>query len=97
MGFDCISPKIIACLRTLSIRYGSCAVNPLYNGIRYNMKIRYNVNLICTKNQGFVFFFLFFFVFFFIDSPMLFFRKTYVFDICKNRFAVAILTNLQYV
>ena len=24
-------------------------VNPLYNGIRYNSKICYNVNLVCTK------------------------------------------------
>ena len=27
-------------------------VNPLYNGIRYNSKIRYNVNLVCTKISG---------------------------------------------
>ena len=27
-------------------------VNPLYNDIRYNSKIRYNVNLICTKISG---------------------------------------------
>ena len=36
-------------------------------------------------------------VYFFIDSPILFFRKTYVFDICKNRLAEAILTNTQNV
>ena len=27
----------------------TCTVNPLYNGIRYNSNIRYNVNPICTK------------------------------------------------
>ena len=27
-------------------------VNPLYNDIRYNSKIRYNVNLVCTKISG---------------------------------------------
>ena len=27
-------------------------MNPLYNGIRYNSKIRYNVNPSCTKNDG---------------------------------------------
>ena len=27
-------------------------VNPLYNGIRYNSKIRYYVNPICTKISG---------------------------------------------
>ena len=27
-------------------------VNPLYNGIRYNSKIRYNVNSVCTKING---------------------------------------------
>ena len=29
-----------------------CTVNLLYNGIRYNNKIRYNVNPICTKISG---------------------------------------------
>ena len=47
-------------------------VNPLYNNIRYNSKIRYNVRPICTKSADRVFF---------IDSPMLFFGKTYVLDI----------------
>ena len=28
----------------------TCTVNPLYNDIRYNSKIRYNVNLVCTKS-----------------------------------------------
>ena len=27
-------------------------VNPLYNDIRYNSRIRYNVNLVCTKISG---------------------------------------------
>ena len=27
-------------------------MNPLYNGIRYNSEIRYNVNQICTKISG---------------------------------------------
>ena len=27
-------------------------VNPLHNGIRYNSKIRYNVNLVSTKING---------------------------------------------
>ena len=35
--------------------------------------IRYNVNLVFTKISG---------SFFFIDSPMLFYRNTYVVDIC---------------
>ena len=64
-------------------------VNPLYNDIRYNSKICYNVNSVCTKNQRIVYYFS--------DSHMLFFRKTYVFDICKNRLAEAILTNTQNV
>ena len=44
-------------------------VNPLYNGIRYNSKIRYIVSLVCKKNQQIV-------------CPLLFLRKTYVLDIC---------------
>ena len=48
-------------------------VNPLYYDIRYNSKIRYNVNSVCTKNQRIVYFF--------IDGPLLFFKKTYVLDI----------------
>ena len=28
------------------------AVNPFFNDIRYNSKIRYNVNLVCTKISG---------------------------------------------
>ena len=43
-------------------------VNPIYNDIRYNSKIRYNDNLVCTKNQRIVYFFT--------DFPKLFFRKT---------------------
>ena len=31
---------------------GVKTVNPLYNDIRYNSKIRYNVNLFCTKISG---------------------------------------------
>ena len=31
---------------------GLDTVNPLYNDIRYNSKIRYNVNLVCTKISG---------------------------------------------
>ena len=64
-------------------------VNPLYNDIRYNSKIRYDVNLVCTKISRMCIFF--------IDSPMLFFRKTYVLDICKNSFAEPIQTNTQNV
>ena len=30
----------------------SGTVNPLYNGIRYNSKIRYNVDSICIKISG---------------------------------------------
>ena len=48
--------------------------NPLYNDIRYNIKIRYNISPTCTKISGSC-------IFFFIDSPMLFFGKTYVLDI----------------
>ena len=29
-----------------------CTVNPPYNDIRYNSKIRYNVNSVCTKISG---------------------------------------------
>ena len=43
------------------------AVNPFYNNIRYNSKLCYNVNLVCTKINGSCFFF--------IDIPILFFRK----------------------
>ena len=43
-------------------------VNHIYNDIRYNSKIRYNVNLVCSVDRVF-----------FIDIPMLFFQKTYVF------------------
>ena len=49
-------------------------LNPLYNDIRYNSKIRYNVNLVRTKISRCVFFF--------IVIPMLFFRKTYLLYIC---------------
>ena len=51
----------------------SITVNPLYNDIRYNSKICYNVNPICTNISGSCIFF--------IDTPMLFFGKTYVLDI----------------
>ena len=70
-------------------------VNFRNNNIRYNSKIRYSVNLVCTKVSGSFFFFfffllLFFFLFFFfggggggdflfIDTLMLFFKKTYFF------------------
>ena len=30
----------------------SVTVKPLYNDIRYNSKIRYNVNLVCTNISG---------------------------------------------
>ena len=43
-------------------------VNPFYNNIRYNSKICYNVNLVCTKISGSWVFF--------IDIPILFFKKT---------------------
>ena len=75
------------CLIDLRVRvYNFGTVNPLYNGILYNSKIRYNVNPICKKKSAAR-------VFFFIDSSMLFFRKTYVLDIE----AEAILTNTQNV
>ena len=45
-------------------------VNSLYNDIRYNSKIRYNVNLICTKISGSCGS-----ADFFIDITILFFRK----------------------
>ena len=35
-------------------------VNPLFNDIRYNSKIRYNVNLVCTTSADRVFFSLIF-------------------------------------
>ena len=38
-------------------------MNPLYNDIRYNSKIRYNVNLIFTKISGLCIFV--------IDNPMI--------------------------
>ena len=60
-------------------------VGPLYNELRYNSKIHYNVNLVCTKTR--------ISCVFFIDIPMLFFRKTYV--VCI--FNEAILTNAQKV
>ena len=62
-------------------------MSPLYNDIRYNIKIRYNVHLVGTKNQRIVYFF--------IDIPILFFRKTYVLCICKKRLARAIPTDTQ--
>ena len=55
------------------IFYNVFTVNPLYKDIRYNSKIHYNVNLVCTETADRVFFF--------IDSPMLFFGKTYALDI----------------
>ena len=76
-------------LPVLSIKT-KCTVNPLNNDIRYNSKIRCNVNSFCKKkqkNSGSCIFF--------IESPMLFFRKTYVLDISKNRLAKAILTNIH--
>ena len=37
----------------LPLPYYICTTgNPLYNGIRYNSKIRYNVNLVCTKKSA---------------------------------------------
>ena len=52
-------------------------VNLLYNDIRYNSKIRYNVNLVCTKKSADR-------AFFFIDIPMLhvIFMKMYVLCVC---------------
>ena len=71
-----------------------CTVNPLYNDIRYNSKIRYNVDLVYTKISGSCFLLL---LFFFIVIPILFLRKTYVLCICKNRLTEAILTKTQNV
>ena len=45
-------------------------VNPLYNNIRYNNKIHYNVNLVCTKIRGSCIFF--------VVVPMLVLGKTYI-------------------
>ena len=59
-------------------------VNPLYNDIRYNSKSCYNGILVCTKiSESCIFF---------IDSPILFFRKTCVFDICKNTYILLAIT-----
>ena len=55
------------------IRNANYTVNHLYNDIRYNSKNRYNVRSAQKSADR---------VFFFIDSPMLFFRKTYVLDSC---------------
>ena len=48
-------------------------VNPLYNVIRYNSKIRYNVHSFCTKSVDRVYF---------SWQSHVVFRKTYVFVIC---------------
>ena len=46
---DTVSEKLfLACFDTPY----TCTVNPLYNDIRYNSKIRYNVNSVCTKISG---------------------------------------------
>ena len=60
-------------------------VNPLYNVIRYNRKFVITSIRSVQKSA----------CIFFIDSPMLFFRNTYVFDICKNRLAQGILKNTK--
>ena len=64
-------------------------VSPLYNDIRYNSKIRYDVNSVCTKISGSCIFSL--------TVPRYFLGKHMFFDICKNRLAEAILTNTQNV
>ena len=51
----------------------SGTVNPLYNDIRYNSKFVITSSWSAQKIGGSLFF---------IDSPMLFFRKTYVVDTC---------------
>ena len=53
--------------------YNIITVNPLYNDILYNSKIRQTAIRSTQKSADRVFF---------IDSPMLFFRKTYVLDTC---------------
>ena len=84
-----IAPEYSMDLLSSFYSFVSGIVNPLYNGIRYNSKTRYNVSPICTKNQRIVYCFL--------DNPMSVFGKTYVLDIYKNRPAEAILTNIYYV
>ena len=76
------------CVKQKQLGYPN-TMNPLYNDIRYNSKLCYNVNLVCIKISGLCIFF--------IDSPMLFFKKTYFLDICKNCLDEAILTNTQNV
>ena len=62
--------------------------NPLYNDIRYNSKIRYNVNLVWTKISGSCIFSLTF--------PC-YSSEKHVLCICNNRLGAAILTNTQNV
>ena len=38
--------------RLIITQYEVITVSPLYNNIRYNSKIRYNINLVCIKISG---------------------------------------------
>ena len=66
-GLGCrpVSSRLIAA--RLRASFNIITVNPLHNDIPYNSKIRYNVKLVCKKNQRIVYFF--------IDIPILFLRK----------------------
>ena len=78
---------IIIILVVLSM---SCIiVNPLYNDIRYNSIICYNVNSVCTQISGSCIFSLI--------VPCYFLGKYTFFDICKDRLAEATLTKTQNV
>ena len=47
----CSNPFIFICMVNKGYEQ-YYTVNPLYNGIRYNSKIRYNVNSVCTKKSA---------------------------------------------
>ena len=73
-------------IRTEQFNSNRYTVNPLYNDIRYGSKIRYNVNLVCTKISGSCMFSLIFpcyspgkhtfYVFVRIASPRRFYQYT---------------------
>ena len=46
------SSKVVSVLTKQEAEWEAGTVNPLYKDIRYNSKIRYNVNLFCTKIRG---------------------------------------------
>ena len=71
-----INPNRRALCALPDARHETRIVNPLYNNIRCNSKIRYDVYSVCSKISGSCIFF--------IDSPIIFFRKTYVFVISNK-------------